>query len=198
MIARLHGRLLEKELGQVLVDVNGVAYEVDVPLTTACTLVDAGSEVTLHTHLLVREDAQLLFGFSSKEEREVFRTLIRVNGIGPKLALAILSGLDAAALSRTVRAGDLQTLTSVPGVGKRTAERIVMELKDRLPNLDPEGAAEAATSAPRSATEDAEAALIGLGYKPQDAARALAMVEADAPDLEALIRLALKQLMKQP
>lgn len=204
MIGLLRGHLLEKDLKQVLVEVGGIAYEVDVPLSTSCNLPEVGAEVALHTHLVVREDAQLLFGFGCKEEREAFRALIKVNGVGPRLALAVLSGLDAASLARAIQTSDVKALSRVPGVGKRTAERIVIEMKDRLPAF----AASLPTdvpAAPADKAADAEAALIGLGYKPQDAARAIALAEKDlegasedeeAPDVETLIRLALKNLMK--
>lgn len=194
MIGMVRGRLLEKGLQQALIDVGGVAYELELPLTTAAALGQPGEEVALHTHLVVRDDAQALFGFASKEAREAFRALIKVSSVGPKLATAILSVLDAPALAAAVAAGDLGALTQVPGIGRRMAERIAMEMKGRLEAL---AAAPAAKGGRQGMVADAEAALVSLGYRPQEAARALAQVADDAADVEALIKLALGQLTRQ-
>lgn len=194
MIGRVQGTILEKTQQQVVVDVHGLGYEVDIPLTTYFQLGDAGAGIVLFTHLVVREDAQLLFGFATAAERELFRLLIKVNGVGPKLAVAILSGVDTHAFARCIQNNDVKTLTSLPGVGKKTAERLIIELRDRLPS-SPEVGSVARTIVEDFMT-DAETALIGLGYKPQEAARALAQVEDQSAGVETLIRQALKNLGK--
>ena len=193
MIGRVQGKILEKNSHQVVVDVQGLGYEVEIPLTTFFHLGENGSEVMLYTHLVVREDAHLLFGFSTVSERELFRALIKVNGVGPKLAVAILSGVDVKAFSRCIQNNDVKALTSLPGVGKKTAERLIIEMRDRLPALA-DGLLPSAQRAP-DVVADAEAALIGLGYKPQEeAARALAQIEDQDVSVERLIRQALKSL----
>ncbi len=192
MIGRVQGKILEKNSHQVVVDVQGLGYEVEIPLTTFFHLGENGSEVMLYTHLVVREDAHLLFGFSTVSERELFRELIKVNGVGPKLAVAILSGVDVKAFSRCIQNNDVKALTALPGVGKKTAERLIIEMRDRLPALA-DGFLPSAQRAP-DVVADAEAALIGLGYKPQEAARALAQIEDQDVSVERLIRQALKSL----
>ena len=132
MIGRLHGKLLEKNPPQILIDVSGVGYEVDVPMSTFCNLPEVGGELTLHTHFVVREDAQLLYGFATLAERAVFRALIKISGVGPKIALALLSGITVDQLKDAVDRGETGLLTKVPGIGKKTAERLVLELKDKL------------------------------------------------------------------
>jgi Holliday junction DNA helicase RuvA len=192
VIGRVQGNILEKTPQQVVVDVHGLGYEIDIPLTTYFLLGDTGSPVMLFTHLVVRDDAHLLFGFYTASERELFRALIKVNGVGPKLAVTILSGVDAAAFSRCIQNNDIKTLTSLPGVGKKTAERLIIELRDRLPVL---AAGEQQVLAPvTDFLADAETALIGLGYKPQDAARVLGQLEDQDASVENLIRQALKAL----
>jgi holliday junction DNA helicase RuvA len=192
LIGRVQGKILEKNSHQVVVDVQGLGYEVEIPLTTFFHLGENGSEVMLYTHLVVREDAHLLFGFSTVSERELFRALIKVNGVGPKLAVAILSGVDVKAFSRCIQNNDVKALTALPGVGKKTAERLIIEMRDRLPALA-DGFLPSAQRAP-DVVADAEAALIGLGYKPQEAARALAQIEDQDVSVERLIRQALKSL----
>lgn len=195
MIGRLRGQIAQISPQQLLIDVGGVGYEVEISLNTFAALADIKSEAVVFTHLVVREDAQLLFGFSSADERELFRTLIKVNGVGPKMALAILSGLDAASFAACILDGDVKTLTGLPGVGKKTAERLIIEMRDKVTTLvgkqRPEIDAVTANIA-----DDAEAALIGLGYRPQEAALALSKLEDPGQDLEALIKQALKILMK--
>ena len=132
MIGRLHGKLLEKNPPQILIDVSGVGYEVDVPMSTFCNLPEVGGELTLHTHFVVREDAQLLYGFATLAERAVFRALIKISGVGPKIALALLSGITVDQLKDAVDRGETGLLTKVPGIGKKTAERLVLELKGKL------------------------------------------------------------------
>lgn len=204
MIGRLQGILIEKSPPHLLIDVNGVGYEVDAPMTTFYQLPKNGETVILHTHLVVREDAQQLFGFASLKERTLFRILIRVNGVGPKLALTILSGIEPAAFVRCIENQDVSTLVKLPGVGKKTAERLVIEMRDRLKEFDDRAAIQAvAGQAPLSVdqvgsdendpVQEAVAALIALGYKPQEASRAVAQVEGD--DSATLIRLALKGMV---
>ena len=132
MIGRLQGVILVKQAPEIVIDVNGVGYEVQVPMTTIYQLPEVGKSVTLHTHFVVREDAQLLYGFAELRERSLFRTLIKVNGVGPKLALTILSGIESDDFVRCVRDGDTASLVRLPGVGKKTAERLLVEMKDRL------------------------------------------------------------------
>jgi Holliday junction DNA helicase RuvA len=192
MIGRLVGEVIERELQQILLDVSGVSYEVEIPLSTYYQIVELTGPVTMFTHLVVRDDAHLLFGFATKEERSLFRALIKVNGVGPRLALGILSGLDAESFARCVRDNDLKTLVAIPGIGKKTAERLIIELRDKLAGFD---VSAVAVTMPRDVAGDAESALIGLGYKPQEAARAINRVDAPADDVETLIRLALKQLI---
>ena len=209
MIGRIRGILLEKQPPELLVDVHGVAYEIQAPMSTFYQLPANGSEVSLHTHFVVREDAQLLFGFHDRRERQLFRALIRVSGVGPKVALAVLSGMASDEFVRTVRDGDIAAIVRIPGIGKKTAERLVVEMRDSLKEWKQDGTAgapvssagEAGTgSATRQADagEEAESALIALGYKPQDAARMISRVrkESDAePDRDELIRLALRNAL---
>ncbi|EHK70984.1 MULTISPECIES: Holliday junction branch migration protein RuvA [Pseudomonadaceae] len=200
MIGRLRGTLAEKQPPHLLLDVGGVGYEVEVPMTTLYRLPAQGEVVTLHTHLVVREDAHLLYGFGEKRERELFRELIRLNGVGPKLALALMSSLEVDELVRCVQAQDTAALVKVPGVGKKTAERLLVELKDRFkawenlpaiaPLVLPNQAAVAA-----SAEADAVSALVALGFKPQEASRAVAAVEGEDLSSEELIRRALKGMV---
>ncbi|MBD8475313.1 Holliday junction branch migration protein RuvA [Pseudomonas sp. CFBP 8770] len=202
MIGRLRGILAEKQPPHLILDVNGLGYELEVPMTTLYRLPPVGESVTLHTHLVVREDAQLLYGFYEKRERELFRELIRLNGVGPKLALALMSGLDVDELVRCVQAQDTSALVKIPGVGKKTAERLLVELKDRFkawqttPSMfelvpsGPQGPAPV-----NSAEADAVSALISLGYKPQEASRAVAAIDAKGLSSEELIRRSLKGMI---
>lgn len=198
MIGRLRGNLAEKQPPHLLLDVNGVGYELEVPMTTLYRLPSVGEPVTLHTHLVVREDAHLLYGFFEKRERELFRELIRLNGVGPKLALALMSGLEVDELVRCVQAQDTAALVKVPGVGKKTAERLLVELKDRfkawesIPSIAPLVVEPQLAQAVSSAENDAVSALISLGYKPQEASRAVAAVKEDGLSSEDLIRRALR------
>ncbi|MDC7828339.1 MULTISPECIES: Holliday junction branch migration protein RuvA [Pseudomonas] len=200
MIGRLRGTLAEKQPPHLLLDVGGVGYEVEVPMTTLYRLPAQGEVVTLHTHLVVREDAHLLYGFGEKRERELFRELIRLNGVGPKLALALMSSLEVDELVRCVQAQDTSVLVKVPGVGKKTAERLLVELKDRfkawenLPTIAPLVLPNQAAGA-ASAEADAVSALVALGFKPQEASRAVAAVEGEDLSSEELIRRALKGMV---
>ncbi len=194
MIGRISGHILEKSLDLVLIDVNGVAYEVEIPQTTFDRLAVVGEQTVLHTHLVVREDAQLLYGFASKRDRELFRTLIKINKVGPKLGIAILSGLDVDTLIRCIRAGDVKTINGISGVGKVTAERIVLEMKNKLDDWGTEVSSLKLIPGPVDVLKDAESALIGLGFKPQDAARALSQLDEPGEDVETLIKQALRAL----
>lgn len=197
MIGRLTGILLEKQPPQILLDVGGVGYEVEAPMSTFYRLPALGEKATLHTHLVVREDAQLLYGFADKRDRQLFRELIRLNGVGPKLALALMSGLEVDELITAVQAQDINALTRVPGVGKKTAERLLVELKGKFTAWEslPGGAAPLTVSSSRTApsqASDAVSALIALGYKPQEASRAVSAIKEEGLSSEELIRRALK------
>lgn len=198
MIGRLCGIILEKQAPQLLIDVNGVGYEVLAPMTTIYQLPAVGEKVVLHTHMVVREDAQLLYGFADQRDRSLFQTLIKVNGVGPKLALTILSGIEIDDFVRCVRGGDSASLVRLPGVGKKTAERLLVEMKDRLSEwqLDQTDIASTAPASRNSVIAEAESALVALGYKPTEASRAIAAVNNDSiASSEELIRLALKSMV---
>ena len=199
MIGRLRGILLEKNHPEVLIECHGVGYDVSVPMTCLYQLPDIGSEATIYTHLSVREDAQQLFGFSSKTSRHLFRELIKVNGVGPKLAITIMSGIDSDDFVRCVHQADTASLVKLPGVGKKTAERLVIEMRDRLKEWQPAstGGTAATPAAPtqNSMREEAEQALIALGYKPTEASKAIAKVADEADSSESMIRLALKSMV---
>ncbi len=201
MIGRLRGNLAEKQPPHLILDVNGVGYELEVPMTTLYRLPSVGEPVTLHTHLVVREDAQLLYGFWDKRDRELFRELIRLNGVGPKLALALMSGLEVDELVRCVQAQDTSTLVKIPGVGKKTAERLLVELKDRFKAWESMPAIATLVVEPRvgvavsSAENDALSALIALGFKPQEASRAVSAVKEEGLSSEEMIRRALKGMV---
>ena len=190
MIARLTGVLAEKAPPFVLVDVNGVGYEVQVPMSTFYNLPELGARVTLLTQFIVREDAQLLFGFLTATERESFRELIKISGVGPRIALAVLSGLSAGELAQAVAAQEASRLVKVPGIGKKTAERLLLELKGKL---------DADMGSPTVAASDSQSdilqALVALGYSDKEAAAALKSLPADVGVSEG-IKLALKTLAK--
>lgn len=197
MIGRLHGKLLEKQPPFLLLDVQGVGYEVQVSLNTFFDLPDTGATVTLFTHFVVREDAQQLFGFGRLDERTLFRDLIKVNGVGPKMALAILSGMNPAEFAACVERDDVAALVKLPGVGKKTAERLLVEMRDKVAGLagTPITGKAAATALEPDIYQEAESALVALGYKPQDAARMIGKVpQASATSSEELIRMALRNL----
>jgi Holliday junction DNA helicase RuvA len=201
LIGRLRGTLAEKQPPHLILDVNGIGYEVEVPMTTLYRLPAVGEPVTLHTHLVVREDAQLLYGFAEKRERELFRELIRLNGVGPKLALALMSGLEVDELVRCVQAQDTSALVRIPGVGKKTAERLLVELKDRFKAWEAMPATATfvvepgSKTAVTSAENDAVSALISLGFKPQEASRAVSAIQEDNLSSEEMIRRALKGMV---
>lgn len=200
MIGCLIGEVLALEAPCVLLNVNGVGYEIDTPLSTFCQL-QKGEKITLWTHLVVREDAQQLYGFMHSQEKLIFRTLLKVNGVGPKMALGILSTLSVDLLIQTIETEDINTLVKVPGVGKKTAERLMIELRDRFKQLAATPTTAGATHtqiqfSANSAVAEAEAALQSLGYKPAEAQKAVAAVKAEFTEATDLIRAALKSMMK--
>jgi Holliday junction DNA helicase RuvA len=198
MIGLLRGIILEKQPPQLLLNVGGVGYEIDAPMSTFYHLPDIGQEVTLHTHLVVREDAHLLYGFYSRDERSLFRTLLKVNGVGPRLALTILSSMDTNEFIRCVINNDAESLVRLPGVGKKTAERLIIEMRDKvsqgqqltpLPHTNINQ-----TDNPRhQIIQDAVSALIALGYKPQEASRMVARADDGVISSEEIIRGALRE-----
>jgi Holliday junction DNA helicase RuvA len=196
VIARLSGTLLESRPDRVVLDVNGVGYDVAIPLGTFAVLPAIGGRATLHVHTVVREDALLLYGFATPSEKAVFERLLSVSGVGPKVALTVLSGLPVPELVSAIAAQDARRLATIPGIGKKLAERLCLELKEKMAGLAP-GAAPAAVP-PTSAAEDAIAALKNLGYRPAQAEAAVASAakEVSADDLSALLQAALKRLAK--
>ncbi|MGY4876725.1 Holliday junction branch migration protein RuvA [Vreelandella aquamarina] len=199
MIGRLTGQLLHKQPPWVVIDVHGVGYELEASMTALVALPAVGENVSLFTHLTIRDDAHLLYGFVREQERALFRALIKVNGVGPKLALAILSGMDEEAFMRCIRDDDSKALTRLPGVGKKTAERLIIEMRDRFPEWEhaangPSLLDSSSDNPHRNALADAESALVSLGYKPTEAAKMLSGLDADQPT-EALIKSALTQRM---
>jgi len=190
LIGRLQGTLAEKNPPQVLVDCNGVGYEVDVPMSTFYNLPAVGDKVTLLTHFVVREDAQILFGFGSAGEREAFRQLIKISGVGPRTALSVLSGMSVADIAQAVTAQDAARLVKVPGIGKKTAERLLLELKGKIGADIGTGAGMAPTS---DAQADIQQALVALGYSDKEASAALKSLPKDVSVSEG-IKLALKAL----
>lgn len=195
MIAWLKGELLEKQPPSILLNVNGVGYELEAPMTTFYDLPAVGQSTSLFVHMVVREDAQLLFAFSSKQQRELFRSLIKVNGVGPKVALAILSTLSAQELLQCMANEDFKQLTKVPGIGMKTAQRLVVEMKDRLEKEFSDVALEARAQAGGAANDrdDAIGALVSLGYKNSDAAQVVRALPSELSS-EELIRQALRSL----
>ncbi len=200
MIGLLRGVIIKKQPPLLLLDVQGVGYEVEAPMTTFYALPELEAEVQIFTHLVVRDDAHLLFGFATEDERHLFRTLLKVNGVGARMALTILSGIETDEFASCVQANDAARLTRLPGVGKKTAERLIVEMRDRLDDLPvatnqkPENVAVSDTSDP---VNDAVSALIGLGYKPPEASRYVLAVASDGMSSEELIREALKSSVKQ-
>jgi holliday junction DNA helicase RuvA len=197
MIGSLQGRIVSKSPPQLTIDVSGVGYEVEAPMSTFFHLPAVGEQVRLLTHLIVREDAHVLYGFGSEEERRLFRSLLKVSGVGPKIALALLSGLTVEAFARCVRSEDTATLTRVPGIGRKTAERLIVEMRDRLGEAEGDGAGSdgaGSASRPPPASREREAfdALVAFGCKPAEAARLLKAAGPGAHSTEELIRRALQ------
>ncbi len=198
MIGFLRGRLAAKHPPVLLLDVHGVGYELEAPMSTFYGLPAVGAEVGLHTHLVVREDAHVLFGFGTERERALFRELIKVSGVGPRIALGILSGASVDEFHRCVETEDTASLTRIPGIGRKTAERLIVEMRDRLQALAsgqafaPRGSPAAAPGAAPSPQAEAFSALVALGYKPPEVTRLLAKVDASVTTTEDLIRQALR------
>ncbi len=205
MIGRLRGLLVEKQAPEILIEVSGLGYEVQMPLTCFYELPELNQEAVIYTHFVVREDAQLLYGFITKQERALFRLLIKTNGVGPKLALTILSGMTSAEFVACVERDDIATLVKLPGVGKKTAERLLVEMRDKLKSL-----MEASAGSERefmlktnykpaavvnTAEEDAIAALLALGYKPAQASKSVSAAYQDGMSSEALIKASLKSML---
>lgn len=202
MIGRLRGLLLEKRAPHLLLEVGGVGYEINAPMSTFYNLPEVGTEVILLTHLVVREDNHTLFGFSNEAERSMFRSLIKISKVGPKLAITILSGISVDGFIRCVEHQDAATLTRLPGVGKKTAERLIVEMQDRIKTIEgvsgkDTGKIHAVGGNGASTTDDAVSALIALGYKPPDASRMVRGIDncAELPSQE-IIRLALQGAVK--
>lgn len=206
MIGRLRGIIIEKQPPEVLIEVNGIGYEVAMPMTCFYELPDNGQEATILTHFIVREDAQLLYGFNSQQERRLFRELIKVNGVGPKLALAILSGMSATQFVAAVEQGEIKTLVKLPGVGMKTAERLIVEMKDRFKNFGgellnqtiPHDSKDQSVLSLRTSSQiesEAISALVALGYKPPEASRIISKVIKPDMDSETLIKEALKSAL---
>jgi Holliday junction DNA helicase RuvA len=201
MIGQIRGRLLARQVPEILVEVGGIGYEIQVPMTTAYRLPELGEDVTLLTHFVVREDAQQLYGFAEAADRRLFRELIKVSGVGPRLALTLLSGMDAADFARCLQRDDITSLVALPGVGRKTAERLLVEMRDKsgdwLDELSPDDAAPADPRGAKAVDADqraeAEQALVSLGYKLTEASRLIASIDAPgASTSEELIRLALR------
>lgn len=198
MIGRLQGTVIDKQAPDLLLDVQGVGYELLVSLSTFFAIPAVGESVTLHTHFVVREDVQQLYGFTERSERTLFRHLIRVNGVGPKMALGVLSGMSANDFSACVHNNDVDTLVRLPGVGKKTAERLVIEMRDRVGSIEASVSSTNVHAAQPDLTQEAESALIALGYKPQDAAKMISRVAGDEVlSVEQLIRRALKNMVSK-
>lgn len=198
MIGLLRGRILIKQPPQLLLDVNGVGYEVEAPMSTFYDLPAGDDVITLYTHLMVRDDAHTLFGFVRESDRALFRMLLKVNGVGGKMALAILSGMTADEFSLNVQSGDVAALTRLPGVGKKTAERLIIEMRDRLEAIasGPVPAGRPAVAGAGSADAEAVSALTALGYKPSEASRMVRAVFEPEMETEAVIKAALQATAK--
>jgi holliday junction DNA helicase RuvA len=200
MITQLRGIILEKHPPQLILDVNGIGYEIDAPLSTFYHLPDTGKELTLFTHFIVRDDAHQLYGFFSRDERSLFRTLLKVNGVGPRLALTILSSIDSSEFIRCIINNDTDSLTRIPGIGKKTAERLIIEMRDKVSSLNSGSTLPGEspnTKAPlrNQISQDAVSALIALGYKPQEASRAISKIDEPGLTSEEIIRRALREMV---
>jgi len=193
MIARIKGQVIEIKPQQLIIDIAGLGYEVEVPLATS-SLAKVNVGIELFTHFVVREDAQTLFGFLERPDRDLFRALIRVNKVGPKLALAILSSVNAQAFAGLVQSNEVKTLNRIPGVGRVMAERLIMEMRDKVDEWQGGLTLGGGPKTEKSALDDAETALVGLGYRSQEVSRVLAQIGDPADNVEGLIRQALKLL----
>ncbi|MDC0609562.1 Holliday junction branch migration protein RuvA [Vibrio sp.] len=207
MIGRLRGTLLEKQPPELLVEVSGVGYEIQMPMSCFYELPEVNQEITIYTHFVVREDAQLLYGFNTVQERALFREVIKANGVGPKLGLAILSGMTASQFVDCVEREDISTLVKLPGVGKKTAERLVIEMRDRLKGwnsfdlfqtpstVSPQSKGVAKVAPETAPDEEAVSALIALGYKPQVASKVVSQVATSDMTSESIIKEALRSML---
>lgn len=193
MIGSIRGRLAQKSAPQVIVECAGVGYELETPMSTFLELPPEGADVFLHAHLLVREDAQILFGFATAAERSLFRSLLKVSGVGAKMGLAILSGMSVDGFVRCVQVEDAATLVKIPGVGRKTAERLIIEMRDRIDAAESSVPAAANIPAPGDARTEAYEALCALGYKPVEVRRLVAGADGDGLSAEDIIRSALKR-----
>ncbi|MES9965203.1 MAG: Holliday junction branch migration protein RuvA [Candidatus Sedimenticola sp. 20ELBAFRAG] len=201
MIGRLRGELIHKQPPFLMLDVNGVGYEIEAPMTTFYDLPLQGEEVTLYTHLAIRDDAHVLYGFVSDAERALFRALLKVSGVGAKMALAILSGMNAEEFARCVQSDDTAALVRLPGIGKKTAERLIVEMRDRLEKLEMATAGAVKIIPPPgeivdNPVSDAVGALMALGYKPNDASRMVRSIDSEGLTSEQIIRAALQSAAK--
>jgi Holliday junction DNA helicase RuvA len=202
MIAQLRGIILEKHPPQLILEVGGIGYEIDAPMSTFYRMPEVGQEITLFTHFIVREDAHHLYGFDLREERSLFRTLLKVNGVGPRLALTILSSIDPNEFIRCVINNDTDNLVRIPGVGKKTAERLIIEMRDKVSNWEQAAGMDSIKLNPSSSDassrnrviQDSVSVLIALGYKPQEASRAVAKVDEGSITSEEIIKRALREM----
>ncbi|MCH7829862.1 MAG: Holliday junction branch migration protein RuvA [Proteobacteria bacterium] len=195
MIGSIRGRMIFKQVPQIVIECGGIGYEVETPTSTFFELPECGAELFLHTHLLVREDAQILYGFLTEDERLMFRSLLKVNRVGAKLALGILSAMTTNDFRRCVELEDTAALSKIPGVGKKTAERLIIDMRDRITASTPGGGV-ASLAAVASARSEAVDALITLGYKPKEVSNLMGQLDVDDKSAEDIIRLALKQAVR--
>ena len=199
MIGFLRGKLIKKQPPLLILDVKGVGYEIEAPMTTFYVLPKTGSEIEIYTHLVVRDDAHLLFGFATENERLLFRNLIKVNGVGAKMALTILSGIEANEFSQCIQNNNAERLTKLPGIGKKTAERLIIEMRDRIENIPKLATIQKNGNMDKRSNpaDEAISALISLGYKPAEASKYVLAITNDGMSSEALIREALKHSVKK-
>lgn len=193
MIGSLRGRLSSKQAPQIVIECGGVGYEVETPMSTFLDLPEPGTDLFIYTHLLVREDAQILYGFSTEDERLMFRTLLKVNRVGAKLALGILSAMSTNDFRRCVELEDTTAMSKIPGIGKKTAERLIIEMRDRIDAAAPGGGKTASLTVAASARNEAVDALVALGYKPKEVQTLIAKLDIEDKSAADIIRLALKQ-----
>ncbi len=201
MIVQLRGKIISKQPPSLVIDVNGVGYEVEAPMSTFYQIGQELSEVCILTHMVVREDAQLLYGFATEQERLLFKMLIKINGVGPKLGIGILSGIESQDFFQTINNADEARLVKIPGIGKKTAQRLIIELRDKIPKdlayLSNQTESPNSANSANSIEQEAISALMGLGYKNKDAEAMVKRVVANATSTEDLIRLSLKSAMNK-
>jgi len=196
VIGSLRGRLSSKQAPQIVIEISGVGYEVETPMSTFLELPELGTDLFLYTHLLVREDAQILYGFATEDERLMFRTLLKVNRVGAKLALGILSAMSTNDFRRCVELEDTTTMSKIPGVGKKTAERLIIEMRDRIDAAAPGGGKSAPLTVEANARNEAVDALVALGYKPKEVHSLISILDIEDKSAEDIIRLALKRAVQ--